>query len=29
MVKNIKAYLDRVAARPKVKEAMHAEGLLQ
>jgi glutathione S-transferase len=26
---NIKAYLDRVEARPKVKEAMQAEGLLQ
>jgi glutathione S-transferase len=26
---NIKAYLDRVAARPKVKEAMQTEGLLQ
>jgi glutathione S-transferase len=26
---NIEAYLDRVAARPKVKEAMKAEGLLQ
>ena len=26
---NIEAYLDRVAARPKVKEAMQAEGLLQ
>ena len=27
--KNITAYLDRVAARPKVQEAMKAEGLLQ
>jgi glutathione S-transferase len=26
--KNLQAYLDRVAARPKVKEAMQAEGLL-
>jgi glutathione S-transferase len=26
---NIEAYLDRVAARPKVREAMQAEGLLQ
>ncbi len=26
---NITAYLDRVAARPKVQEAMKAEGLLQ
>ena len=26
---NIEAYLDRVAARPKVREAMKAEGLLQ
>jgi glutathione S-transferase len=26
---NVEAYLDRVAARPKVKEAMQAEGLLQ
>ena len=26
---NINAYLDRVEARPKVKEAMQAEGLLQ
>jgi len=26
---NIEAYLDRVGARPKVKEAMKAEGLLQ
>ena len=26
---NIEAYLDRVAARPKAKEAMQAEGLLQ
>ena len=26
---NIEAYLDRVAARPKVKDAMQAEGLLQ
>jgi hypothetical protein len=26
---DIEAYLDRVAARPKVKEAMKAEGLLQ
>ena len=27
--KNITAYLDRVEARPKVREAMKAEGLLQ
>jgi glutathione S-transferase len=27
--KNITAYLDRVAARPKVQEALKAEGLLQ
>ena len=27
--KNITAYIDRVAARPKVQEAMKAEGLLQ
>ena len=26
---DVKAYPDRVAARPKVKEAMQAEGLLQ
>ena len=26
---NIESYLDWVAARPKVKEAMKAEGLLQ
>lgn len=26
---NLTAYLDRVAARPKVKEAMQAEGLIQ
>jgi glutathione S-transferase len=26
---NIKAYVDRVAARPKVREAMQAEGLIQ
>jgi glutathione S-transferase len=26
---NIRAYLDRVAARPQVKEAMRAEGLLK
>jgi hypothetical protein len=26
---NIEAYLDRVAARPKVKEAMKVEGLLK
>lgn len=26
---NVKAYFDRVAARPKVQEAMKAEGLLQ
>ncbi len=26
---NLKAYVDRVAARPKVQEAMKAEGLLQ
>jgi glutathione S-transferase len=26
---NIRAYMDRVAARPKVQEAMHAEGLLR
>ena len=26
---NVEAYLDRVAPRPKVKEAMQAEGLLQ
>src|SRR5215469_16887011 len=26
---NLKAYLDRVAARPKVQEALKAEGLLQ
>jgi glutathione S-transferase len=25
--KNLTAYLERVAARPKVKEAMKAEGL--
>jgi glutathione S-transferase len=27
--KTLQAYLDRVAARPKVKEAMQAEGLLK
>ncbi|MGI8526164.1 MAG: glutathione transferase GstA [Pseudolabrys sp.] len=27
--KNLQAYLDRVGARPKVKEAMQAEGLLK
>jgi glutathione S-transferase len=27
--KNVTAYIDRVAARPKVQEAMKAEGLLQ
>jgi glutathione S-transferase len=27
--KNITAYMDRVAARPKVHEAMKAEGLVQ
>jgi glutathione S-transferase len=27
--KNLSAYLDRVGARPKVKEAMQAEGLLK
>jgi glutathione S-transferase len=27
--KNLAAYLDRVGARPKVKEAMLAEGLLK
>jgi glutathione S-transferase len=27
--KNLQTYLDRVAARPKVKEAMQAEGLLK
>jgi glutathione S-transferase len=26
---NLKAYVDRVAARPKVQEAMKTEGLLQ
>ena len=26
---NVKAYVDRVAARPKVQEALKAEGLLQ
>ena len=26
---NVKAYMDRVAARPKVQEAMKAEGLIQ
>jgi glutathione S-transferase len=26
---NVKAYVDRVASRPKVKEALKAEGLLQ
>ena len=26
---NVKAYVDRVAARPKVQEAMKAEGLIQ
>ena len=26
---NIKAYMDRVAARPKVQEAMKAEGLIK
>ena len=26
---NIKAYVDRVAARPKVQEAMKAEGLIK
>jgi glutathione S-transferase len=26
---NVKAYVDRVAARPKVQEAMKAEGLVQ
>jgi glutathione S-transferase len=27
--KNLNAYLDRVGSRPKVKEAMQAEGLLK
>jgi glutathione S-transferase len=26
---NLKAYVDRVAARPKVREALQAEGLVQ
>jgi glutathione S-transferase len=26
---NVKAYVDRVAARPKVQEALKAEGLVQ
>ena len=26
---NVKAYVDRVAARPKVQDAMKAEGLLK
>jgi len=26
---NVKAYVDRVAARPKVREALQAEGLIQ
>ena len=26
---NLKGYVDRVAARPKVQEAMKAEGLIQ
>jgi glutathione S-transferase len=26
---NIKTYVDRVAARPKVQEAMRAEGLIK
>ena len=26
---NLKAYVDRVGARPKVREALKAEGLLQ
>jgi len=26
---NVKAYVDRVAARPRVQEAMKAEGLVQ
>ena len=27
--KNVTAYMDRVAARPKVQEAMKAEGFIQ